>query len=154
MKTCSKCQRVLDRSRFHRDKTGRDGLRANCKDCARRWRDATRDARRKYDAEYHAGSYSPEKQRAGRLRRYGLTEESLAELQASQGGLCAVCRRAPSRRGLVIDHDHQTKAIRGLLCDPCNTGIGLLGDTLEGLQRAVEYFARAEQREPDAKAQR
>ena len=40
----------------------------------------------------------------------------------------------------VIDHDHVTDLFRGWLCDDCNTGIGKLGDTLEGVMNAVRYF--------------
>lgn len=62
----------------------------------------------------------------------------VSEMREEQGGLCAVCR-LPSAR-LVIDHVHATGEIRGLLCDRCNTGIGKLGDTYEGVMAAAEYL--------------
>ena len=49
----------------------------------------------------------------------------------------------PCKRGLYIDHDHKTGAFRGWLCHKCNTGIGLLGDGVEGLALAIEYLKRA-----------
>jgi hypothetical protein len=39
-----------------------------------------------------------------------------------------------------------TTNIRGLLCSNCNRGIGLLGDSLEGVLRAAEYLRRYEVR--------
>lgn len=40
------------------------------------------------------------------------------------------------------DHCHETHEHRGWLCNNCNTGIGKLGDTLEGVLKAVDYLAR------------
>ena len=37
----------------------------------------------------------------------------------------------------VIDHDHDTGEFRGWLCNNCNTGLGAMGDTIEGLERAI-----------------
>ena len=81
------------------------------------------------------------KQKSGqyqRLWRYGLTEEKRQELLLRQNGLCAICFED---KPLVIVHDHATGDVRGLLCHSCNTGIGHLGDTAEGLQRALDYLA-------------
>jgi len=47
---------------------------------------------------------------------------------------------------LVCDHDHITNEYRGWLCEGCNTGIGKLGDTIEGLKQALAYLKRVEKR--------
>jgi hypothetical protein len=44
---------------------------------------------------------------------------------------------------LVLDHDYETKTFRGWLCSPCNMSIGLLGDNLAGLHRAVDYLVQS-----------
>ena len=65
----------------------------------------------------------PTKERQRTLRRYGLTEETYAELLVLQEGVCAICRSAGSGRrsdNFVVDHDHVTGKVRGLLCHPCN----------------------------------
>ena len=49
------------------------------------------------------------------------------------------------RQSLSITSTNGT-AIRGVLCQQCNTGIGLLGDDLEGALKAVEYLRRYEAR--------
>lgn len=56
---------------------------------------------------------------------------------------CEMCG-AVSPYSLCIDHDHKTGAFRGWLCFPCNTGLGKLGDNIDGLLRAIEYLKRAE----------
>lgn len=55
---------------------------------------------------------------------------------------CMLCGREDRR--LVIDHNHQTGKIRGVLCDRCNVAIGSLGDNVAGLNRAIEYLRNAE----------
>ena len=45
---------------------------------------------------------------------------------------------------LVCDHDHKTDEFRGWLCEACNTGIGKLGDDLNGLRMAMAYLKRVE----------
>ena len=41
---------------------------------------------------------------------------------------------------LVFDHDHETLAHRGWLCDNCNRSMGMLGDTIASLQYAIDYM--------------
>lgn len=99
----------------------------------RRWREADKGA-----------------PRAHRLRRvrgsYPLTNEEYKSLWLEQGGVCAVCGRVPNAP-LVQDHDHETRVVRGLLCHACNSGIGKLGDSIEGLQRAIAYLEKSNGRD-------
>lgn len=82
---------------------------------------------------------NPEKSHHDWLRfAYGVSPEDVAEMRERQGGACAICGRTDLR--LNVDHDHATGEIRGLLCDPCNRGIGQLGDDPERLLRAVAYL--------------
>ena len=52
--------------------------------------------------------------------------------------VCDCCKTIP--RKWCLDHDHETNKIRGWICDRCNTGIGKLGDTLQGVQNAFKYL--------------
>ena len=60
-----------------------------------------------------------------RLRNYGLSAKALENLYKQQAGLCAVCGKAEK---LVIDHDHRTGKVRGLLCNSCNSALGFAYD--------------------------
>jgi hypothetical protein len=83
---------------------------------------------------------------AERNRRYKLSNAQYDAMVAQQGGLCAVCSQPPTMKGtLFVDHDHATGVIRGLLCGKCNTGIGMLGDSLDAIKRAARYLKRAGQ---------
>lgn len=82
-----------------------------------------------------------------RATRFGITVEQLEGMEASQAGLCAICGQPETTRGahgkvksLAVDHCHETGRIRGLLCNNCNRAIGLLGDSVDLLLKAVQYL--------------
>lgn len=69
--------------------------------------------------------------------RYGLSLEDYRERIEQP---CAICGQKRPR--MAIDHDHKTGAVRGTLCNTCNTGIGLLGDDPDRCIQAAEYLRR------------
>lgn len=75
-------------------------------------------------------------------RRFGITPEQYDAMLASQGGGCAICGRKPGGRRLAIDHDHTAGGVRALLCHPCNSAIGLFGESTEWLAKAIDYLRR------------
>ena len=52
---------------------------------------------------------------------------------------CDCCGK-PLKAKACYDHDHETGEFRGWLCYNCNSGIGALGDNLEGVLKAVQYL--------------
>lgn len=79
--------------------------------------------------------------RWGHIRRaYGLTKEQYLAL----GDVCNICglEQKDSKRKLHVDHDHDTKKVRGKLCGLCNNGIGYFKHDQALLQKAIEYLAR------------
>lgn len=78
----------------------------------------------------------------GLVRRYGLACVEYNQKLKDQGGVCAICGK-PDRRRLSVDHDHDTGAVRGLLCSRCNSGIGFMDDDLTRLRAAVRYLELA-----------
>lgn len=56
---------------------------------------------------------------------------------------CKICQRPPYPAGsrLVPDHNHATGEVRGLLCSPCNSALGLMGEKAERLLAAARYLA-------------
>ena len=72
----------------------------------------------------------------GRLQRYGVSEPIWNSMLASQGGNCAICEKTPT----VVDHDHKTGLVRGLLCYSCNLKLSGIDDS-EWLKKARSYLA-------------
>ena len=58
------------------------------------------------------------------------------------GSPCELCGR--TNQQLLFDHCHSTLKHRGWLCNSCNKGIGLLGDTTKALERVVLYLKQGE----------
>jgi hypothetical protein len=90
---------------------------------------------------------NPDKVRDLALRyKYGITLEEYEGILAAQGGGCAICESVtPRYKGRVIfhvDHDHATGKVRGLLCHPCNMVLGYVVDSVEMLQRSIQYLER------------
>jgi hypothetical protein len=69
-------------------------------------------------------------------RRYGITAADADAMLAAQGGLCGLCRAAPAAH---VDHDHETGAVRDLLCFNCNGGLGQFRDDPALLRAAARY---------------
>lgn len=88
--------------------------------------------------------------RSDRLRGTGWcrecrSERKRAEYAADPSAVLARNRayrqaKPEKYRAAEANHDHATGAVRGLLCHRCNTGIGMLGDTAEGVERALAYL--------------
>ena len=90
---------------------------------------------------------NPDAHRKWRLpARYGISLEQYEEMHAVQNGVCAICSRPEtlvvrgSHPRLVVDHDHETGKVRGLLCDYCNTGLGKFKDDPQALRAAADYI--------------
>jgi hypothetical protein len=85
----------------------------------------------------------PQKRKAQRLRQYGMTHEEFISMLAEQGNCCRICHRIQNgdkRLFPVVDHNHLTGKVRGLLCDNCNTGIGYFSDNPQLLLAAADYL--------------
>ena len=81
------------------------------------------------------------------LSGYGLSVEAHRSLVEKQGNVCAICGSAPGAwrangGGLVIDHDHSTGMVRGLLCPSCNRGLGQFEDDPTRLLSAAKYLTK------------
>lgn len=55
---------------------------------------------------------------------------------------CCICKKEINLKNktAVIDHNHITGKVRGLLCYSCNTGIGLFKDNVNTLNAAINYI--------------
>ena len=72
---------------------------------------------------------------------------------AAQGGGCAICEPRPEERTLHVDHDHETGAIRGLLCFRCNNALGdFRRRSPSSFHAAADYLERDDELVAAAKA--
>lgn len=102
----------------------------------------------------YRNKYRSELRKSGReaymtkaLRKYGLTQQGWDKMLAEQGHRCALCRdvfdltRTRNSDFIpVVDHCHSTGRVRGLLHKRCNRALGLLGDTLDAVEKAFIYL--------------
>lgn len=126
-KVCTKCGEKKSLTDFHRSSSASDGKASWCKPCVNRIK---RESRKR--------TYTPENRRKWALKsRYGMTPEQVKAMHAAQNGQCAVCKKDIEK--FHVDHDHNTGAVRGLLCHRCNVRIGGWDDA-EWLSSALRYM--------------
>ncbi len=136
-KTCPKCRSVKPYSEFWKNKATRDGYQTWCKPC---W----------YQNEVSIlnGEKRPHKLRLRRnahlLKKYGITADEFDKRLESQKGVCAICKKQNKSkiREMVVDHNHKTSELRGILCENCNRALGLFEDSIENLSAATEYLRK------------
>jgi hypothetical protein len=120
-----------DITKFYVDDLGRR-TNKSCKEC------------HKINCKRRWHGYSAVKKASTRVKKYGITVDEFMKLCEAHNGKCAICGVEPkTKRGLHIDHCHDTGVIRGLLCNGCNTGIGLLQESPEIMTKAIEYLLRS-----------
>lgn len=120
MSTCSDCGGP---------RTG--SSRSYCIECATKrnkvWRKSNPE---KYARTRRNGHY---------LRKYGISLDDYEAMLQLQAGTCAICNTVPDGL-LVVDHCHSSGAVRALLCQSCNKGLGLFVENPELLRSAAEYL--------------
>lgn len=168
MKRCKQCGEIKPFDEFYAHAGCRDGVRPECKACnlaakakrhernpgparerTQRWRadnpDRDGENRRRF---IESGGKKLSDRRSYLKRTYGITLEDYDAKLAEQGGLCGICRREPNPNiSPHVDHDHETGALRGLLCFSCNQAIGSFQESVGLLAAAIEYL---DQHDPQA----
>ena len=99
---------------------------------------------KKHRAE-NSEQYSKKRREYGLSKSYGITEEDYSNILESQNGCCAICNTdKPTGKWnvFVVDHNHDTGEVRGLLCNKCNRGIGYLKDSPDILRNALDYILK------------
>lgn len=129
-KICTKCKIEKPIKEFYKDSQKKSGYRPDCKVCntkitmayAKNNREAANFSNRKY--------------------KTGVSKEKYLDILVKQNYKCAICGKneADNNKKLSIDHCHNTKLIRGLLCTNCNFALGYFKDSKENLERAIEYL--------------
>ncbi len=78
-------------------------------------------------------------------QQYGITLADYDQMLHAQSSVCALCGGTETRNGskgnLVVDHDHVTGRVRGLLCSKCNLKLAAVEDS-RWLEQALSYAQR------------
>ena len=120
-KICNKCNESLPLSSFGKD-SGANKLKSCCKQC---------DSKLSYDRRLaHKSAPSVESDHV-----CPICEQSAEDLENS---IQTTIRKSYSP--WAMDHDHETKQFRGWLCRKCNIALGNFCDSIELLEKAIEYL--------------
>ena len=121
---------------FSKDRRQTIGYRNLCKECENKRNQKWKKANPKE-------SYLRDKRRTVKYK-YGITLEEYIECMS----ISDVCEHCGTSEELCYDHDHNkpkdVRAFRGVLCRKCNSALGKLGDTLEDIERLLNYLKRSD----------
>lgn len=113
---CITCNKEKNISEFKKSETIERGYKGVCNSC------------------------QSDKEKFHKLKKnYNISKEQYYLLLKEQEHKCKVCKTEFNEK-ICVDHCHTTGKIRGLLCDNCNRGIGLLKDNKQILENAVLYL--------------
>lgn len=123
-RTCTKCESTKPIEDFSSD--------FHCKECISTYK-------RNY---YNTPETKQKYWERSILKKFGLTPQQYQEMFDLQNGRCKICNTHQSelKQRLSVDHNHKTGKVRSLLCNDCNTGIGLLKESVDILQTAILYI--------------
>lgn len=144
-KFCNSCGLHLPLTQFHNQSDKKDGKRSQCKLCTNK-----RNLEKYHSCQDTRKSHHMASRRHSLMKNYGITPEEYDAMLVEQGGSCAICKSdkpwgfvAKPKRAkefFCVDHDHTTGEVRGLLCQPCNTGLGNFRDNSDHMRMAIKYL--------------
>lgn len=148
-KRCPRCGNIKALVEFGRRPNGTP--KGYCLECDAAYQrqhattDAGREQHRQARAKWNNGNHEYFLQ-----YRYGITKRDYDDILSAQGGVCAICKTPdPGGRDKVwnVDHCHNSNKVRGLLCGPCNRGLGQFRDDIDRLRAAIVYLERSNEGE-------
>ena len=134
MKQCITCKTEYTLENFHKCTANKDGKSPYCKQCHRK---------RCIEWQHNNKEKVKAVRRNTALKRlYGITHSDYLEMLEKQEHLCAGCNVHidEHNNNFSVDHCHKTNKVRGLLCNNCNRGLGLLQDSQEVLTNLIKYL--------------
>ena len=76
------------------------------------------------------------------IYKYGIGLKEKEALLNEQKWKCLICgvNAGSKLSDWHLDHCHVTKKVRGILCSPCNRGLGCFKDNIIFLKKAIKYL--------------
>lgn len=141
-KTCPSCKTVKPVESFRKTQHTKSGRQSWCAMCTNLSSLASHYKRMLNDQNYR------EKRRERSLRdrykyKYGITIEQKQVMLNSQCGKCEICNKEIAFSQAKVDHSHITGAVRGILCNKCNSGLGYL-ESKDFIKKARKYIDKYE----------
>jgi hypothetical protein len=139
MKYCPRCKLTKSLGDFHNSSKSPDGKQGYCKECMRKHGQDNAKAKAAASAKWYMNGGARKIRDRNLRREYGINIEQFEEMRDAQNGVCAICLLPESDGSeLSVDHDHETGAVRKLLCRSCNLMIKRESPTL--LELGAEYL--------------
>ena len=158
-KRCSKCKKELPISDFYQ-RAGAMSYHSACKICervmakdwyernreksaakVREWREKNSDSVKQYRTDNRRKAYQQEL-----VRKYGVEPAWFDEQTKKQGNKCLCCNRefqwGDKQTTPHVDHCHESQVVRGILCNRCNTVLGLCKDDEKLLSTLARYLGK------------
>ena len=82
------------------------------------------------------------------LNSHGWTSEMFSRVLKEQKGECAICPKTltfedKSNNRACADHEHtDPPRPRGILCNACNSALGMFQENIETMQAAIDYIKK------------
>jgi hypothetical protein len=109
-------------------------------------REQRRIAQAKYRKNHPRSYQDPVRNYKYRLKnKYGMSIEDRNLLLMQQQFLCAACRirlKSDAPNSIHIDHCHDTKRVRGILCSDCNISLGRMKEDPDRIAGLAAYAAK------------
>lgn len=155
LKTCSQCKKTKPLSEYSKRTRSKDGLMAACRACYRLRRERDREQIQKRGQRYYIENqeriraFQRKNHRSTHLMaRYGITIDEWEAIFESQGRVCAICKTDTPINRWHTDHCHNTRKVRGVLCQRCNIALGHFDDDQERLLAAHQYLSHRPPKNP------
>ena len=144
---CGNCKQLFNECHFHiikyenRKYNNEPVTQYTCKENDIRFSEL--NPSRLYGSNYKNSTKNYRKD-ASLRREYDITLDIYLQMLNEQNSCCAICGISEHllKKPLFIDHCHKTGKVRGLLCNTCNGGIGLLKDSIEIIEKASKYLKK------------
>lgn len=138
MRVCNRCKEEKALSEYHKDSRNTLGLTGICKACRCKATALWQTEQKKNNLSF----YLARRKSNNYKQKYDLTLEEVKVLKEKQQHKCLICNCLLDN--YVVDHDHVTGKVRGILCSPCNMGLGHFKDSIQSLQNAITYLNKVQ----------